>query len=334
MRRTPSVLHLEGAQVADLILHGREVGTVFDLLGRDENAVTASLGWALTRSGTFLRRFLKAALPGQPAGIPQAVHLQKHAQDGGYTDIEITTDKAHVIVEAKRRWNLPSLRQLNKYARRLGKGGGARAMVVLSECTSDYAAHAGLPESVRKIPVSFLPWPKVYELAVGSTGRTQVERRALADFCRYVEGIMDVQDQESNLVYVVSLSTKRRPWCRIKPIDWITKKRRYFHPYNWAGWPLSPPNYLGFRYHGRLQSIHHVEKAEIVEDLADHLDEVVKSRPGSWVLYRLGPPIVPCRKVKTGNLFRSARVWAALDLLLSSKTIFRARDLTKKRLRK
>jgi len=37
MRRTPSVLHLEGAQVADLILHGREVGTVFDLLGKADD---------------------------------------------------------------------------------------------------------------------------------------------------------------------------------------------------------------------------------------------------------------------------------------------------------
>ena len=324
--------------MADLILHGREVGTVFNLLGCDENAVTASLGWVLTRRpGAFLERFLKAVLDGQSHGTPQAVHLQKHAEDGGYTDIEIITDKAHVIVEAKRRWNLPTHRQLNKYARRLEGRGGARVLVVLSECTSDYVADVGLPEAVRKIPVRFLPWGKVHDLAASTRARTQAERHALGDFCRYLEDVMDDQDQESNLVYVVSLSTKRRPWCRIKPFDWVTKKRRYFHPYNRAGWPLVPPNYLGFRYHGRLQSIHHVEKAEIVQNLADHLDEIVKRKrhhtPSPCVLYRLGPPIVPCRKVKTGNLFRSARVWAALDLLLTSKTISRARDLTKKRLR-
>lgn len=35
----------------------------------------------------------------------------------------------------------------------------------------------------------------------------------------------------------------------------------------WGGWPLDPPNYLAFRYDSRLQTIHHVERWEVVDDL-------------------------------------------------------------------
>jgi hypothetical protein len=35
---------------AELILYGRPVGTVFDLLGSKENDITYSLGWALAES--------------------------------------------------------------------------------------------------------------------------------------------------------------------------------------------------------------------------------------------------------------------------------------------
>ena len=34
----------------DLKLHGRPIGTVFDLLGKKENDITYSVGWALAQS--------------------------------------------------------------------------------------------------------------------------------------------------------------------------------------------------------------------------------------------------------------------------------------------
>lgn len=317
--------------MADLILHGREVGTVFGLLGSKENAITYSFGWAISRSDAFLRRFLRAILPGR-VGAAKAVYLQEHATDGGFTDIEVVTEGAHVIVEAKRGWNLPSKAQLAKYARRLSDRRGTKRLVVLSECTRDYAIDAGLPRTVNRVPVTYVPWDKVYGLAASTCVRKRAERFVLSEFRTYLEAVMDVQKQESNLVYVVALSKEKRPWCSIYPIDWVEKKRRYFHPYNWGGWPLYSPNYLGFRYGGRLQRIHHVEKCEVVENLFGHFREVTKSKPGPFFLYRLGSPIIPAHEVKTGQLFRSQRVWAALDLLLTCKTISRARDLTKKRL--
>lgn len=40
--------------VPDLLLHSREVHTVFDLLGDKENDITYALGWALSRSEQLL----------------------------------------------------------------------------------------------------------------------------------------------------------------------------------------------------------------------------------------------------------------------------------------
>jgi hypothetical protein len=43
----------------DLLLHGREVKSIFNLLGQTENDITSSIGWALSRSPTLLVGFLK-----------------------------------------------------------------------------------------------------------------------------------------------------------------------------------------------------------------------------------------------------------------------------------
>lgn len=48
--------------------------------------------------------------------------------------------------------------------------------------------------------------------------------------------------------------------------------------------------------------------------------------------FSLGPVIRPTQEVRTGNLYRNQRVWAAIDLLLTSETISEARDKTRARL--
>jgi len=102
--------------VADLVLHARPVETVFDLLGRDENDMTAALGWALARSPALLQGFVGRVVPGAVENVEAVLELQRHdAADGGFTDIELRSSDAHVIVEAKRGWGLPSLGQLRRY---------------------------------------------------------------------------------------------------------------------------------------------------------------------------------------------------------------------------
>ena len=46
--------------MAELLLHGRPVPTVFDLLGRNENDMTYALSWGLARSARFLGAVIRA----------------------------------------------------------------------------------------------------------------------------------------------------------------------------------------------------------------------------------------------------------------------------------
>jgi hypothetical protein len=141
----------------------------------------------------------------------------------------------------------------------------------------------------------------------------------------------------SNLVYVLVLSTDRPHWSDITFLDIVVERRRYFHPVGGGkgGWPRTPPNYLGFRYSGRLQHVHHVEHYEVMTRPHEHIPEIHEGE--DWTsephfLYHLGPPVQVPDGIRTGASINFAqRVWAALDLLLTSPTIADARDATRAR---
>ena len=71
-----------------------------------------------------------------------------------------------------------------------------------------------------------------------------------------------MQKFDSNWVYVVSLGSGTNPGRNIFWIDVVNDRGRYFHPVG-KGWPKEPPNYMAFRYWGKLRSIHHVESYEV-----------------------------------------------------------------------
>lgn len=335
-------------RLSDLFLHHNEIKTVFDLLGNKENDITYSVGWALARSESFLGQVLEDLFPSFDYGSIKAIKLQefkfgtgKRKNDKGYTDIEIETERLQIIIEAKRGWILPSEEQLNKYAEHLKQHHGVKkAILVMSECSYEYAKNR-LPNSIKKIPLLYRSWKQLRGTVMKSeNGSSHADKRILRELKKYLEGLMSLQNQESNLVYVVSLGSNTPEWSQLSWIEIVTEKGRYFHPYGSGGWPKDPPNYLGFRYKGKLQSIHHIEDYKIVENLSLHIPEISRRK---WqathdnfplVLYRLGKPIIPSRDVRMGKIFRNGRVRAALDLLLTCKTISEARDKTKKRLGK
>ncbi len=58
--------------MTQLMVHGRKVETVFELLGNDENAMTYSLGWALAKCAVFHQAVAK--LLGIQEGFSEALY--------------------------------------------------------------------------------------------------------------------------------------------------------------------------------------------------------------------------------------------------------------------
>ena len=117
---------------APLARHGREVSSVFDLLGRKENDLTAALAFTLGRSPALLGLILRRLVPGPE---DEEAVLRLEAPDAlGRTDLEISTPSRLIIVEAKRGWLLPGETQLGKYAPRIAAhGAGALGQPVRRE---------------------------------------------------------------------------------------------------------------------------------------------------------------------------------------------------------
>lgn len=256
-----------------LTLHSQQIETVFDLLGQKENDLTYALGWALARSPKFLRRL--AITLGFRNGFSERVkiRLQEHSSSQGITDVEIDDPGlCHIILEAKRGFTVPDELQLVKYAHRLNIARDepkTRLLVVLAEDDREGNwLRLQVPNSVEGVPVNTISWHDFIKLAKRARPTQYTERHLLHQFIHYLRRATTVQNQKSNLVYVVALSNDTFGCGATTFIDVVEKHGRYFHPIGGVGggWPFDPPNYLGFRYGGELKSIHHIESYEVIGD--------------------------------------------------------------------
>jgi len=325
--------------MSKLLLHNRRIDSVFQLLGEKENDLTFAVGWALANSRSFLGSFLKEiGCAHSTIGDSTIVRLQTHESKRGITDIEIESgNDFFIIVEAKRGWHLPSRNQLSKYLGRHSFSSAKarfKAVVVLSECSKQYFNEFVEKPRHQGARLLDLPWKEVFHCSRRATGKSShAEKRLLNELSIYLENIMTMQNKESNLVFVVSLSYRNPRGSTISYIDIVNDKRLYFHPMGTNGWPSEPPNYIGFRYDGKLQTIHYVKSYDVFTDPHVHIGEIEADNWGSYFLYHLGPPIRPNHEVRTGRIYRNGRVWCMLDALLTSRSISKARDITKKRMR-
>jgi len=162
---------------------------------------------------------------------------------------------------------------------------------------------------------------------------SNLEKRIIDELLVYLRGLMSMQNLDSNWVYVVALAQGKPEGWGISWIDIVANRRRYFHPVGGGrgGWPKEPPNYIAFRYNGRLQSIHHIEKYEVFTNPYEKFPEIPEKRWAPHFLYKLGPAFNPSKEVKTGKIYPNGRVWCMLDTLFTEDSISDARDLSKKR---
>jgi hypothetical protein len=321
----------------ELTLYGRPVDTVFDLLGEKENDITCSVGWALAESDRFSRALLQDLLPEIEDPQVTSILLQEGVPGAGFTDIEIigAAGKIHVVIEAKRGYSLPSVEQLTKYVRRTKAP--LTALTVLAEASPDFV-EGRLPEQVEGVPIHYRAWRQIQLLVsnTASQSRRHAEKRLLQDLSRYLKGLMTMQDVSSNLVYVVSLGREIES-TGMSYRDVVVEHDTYFCPTGGGrgGWPKEPPNYLGFRFDGKLQQVRHVEGYRVTDDNHAGFEplrgKVDWSGQRHWV-FSLGPAIEPTHEVSMGKLWPSHRGWVAIDLLLTCETIAEARDKTNARL--
>ncbi len=332
--------------MTQLFLNKEKIDSVFQLLGTKEDDITYSIGYALSNSLEFLTSFVLSIYDKAIINDSLKITLQKSESGNGRTDIEIEAENFHFILEAKRGYWLPDVQQLFRYSLRFRSSPRKLCkIIVLTECFPDFAKKI-LPKTVNNYPVDYRSWRQIYELTQNLKA-VKKKQIFVSELKKYLGGIISMQKQESNLVYVVSLS-KNTFVKDLSFIDVVKDKNIYFHPLGGkAGWPTEPPNYIGFRYNGKLQSIRHIEEYAITDiphikeyaitDTPDDRSIFSKKINNNTMndlhyLYWLGNPIKPLQEVKTGKIWPSGRVWASLDLLLTSHTIFEARDKTKVRM--
>lgn len=324
--------------MSELVAYGTEVSSIFQLIGSLENDITKSIAWALARCPEFLKLVIKEVMPIDINQENVRIKYQEFEKDKGITDLEITDDSSfYIIIEAKRGWILPGAEQLKLYYKRrniVESPASNKAIISMSECSEEYA-NAYLPfKDVNEIPVKHLSWRRIYELANSAKVSSSIsQKNLLKELMKYLGGIMTMQAKESNWVYVVSLATSKPESCDLTWIDIAKQKMKYFHPFGTNGWPKEPPNYIAFRYGGKLQSIHHIEGYVVTKNLHSEIIEMPDvQQEKEYFVYSLGEAIIPSKTVKTGKIYASGRKWAMLDTLLTADTIHEASEISKQRM--
>ena len=318
-------------------LHGRAIESIFELLGSDENSMTYALGWCMAQVTTLMGT-VAVELDAEAPGPETTVLLQEHDSRTGITDVEVRDPgKIAWIFEAKAGFDPPSVEQLTKYANRLIKLDDAQAakmLIVLAQSDRrDLWLKMQVPQVVEGMPVRVVSWGQVSKCVDRAYPITDNTGKALLrQFTVFLDRVLGMQVTTSNNVFVVSVSRDTFGGGPTTFVEVVEKFGKYFHPVG-SGWPVSPPNYMGFRWDGRLQSVHHVDDYEVITDFAPHFPGTTEGEMRPHFLYHLGPAIRPSHEVRSGSI-RNARIYAHIDLLLTSTTVVEAGAKTRKRIEK
>jgi len=319
----------------DLFVYGKKTTSIFDMLGTRENDISYAIGLGFSKAPQFLKLYLNSIGISSISFDRVKIRLQQFEKTKGFTDFEIEQEGDFIIIiEAKKGWIHPSDDQLDKYSSRpsfLNFPAHTKKLVVFTESKKEFSRAHFHKNHSNSFEVEVTSYRNLWELAKSAkSSSNNYESRFLDELIIYLESLMTMKNIYSNLVYVVAVSSDQVPNWQISWIE-IVKSRKYFHPIGGNGWPSEPPNYLAFRYHGKLQSIHHIDSYEVFTNPNDHFTEIPSGNWDHHFLYHLSDPIIPSKIVKTGKLYRNGRVWAMLDLLLTSDTISQARDKSKDR---
>lgn len=297
-----------------LRLHGSRVDTVFDLLGRNENDMTFALGWGLSRSRAVLRRFVERVAPGAELEPPVVVELQEHDRaDGGFTDIELLSADLHVIVEAKRGWDPPSDAQLLRYEPHLARADRpAQRVVILTHNGGEAVVRhqVGPRQPVPSAAVEVLGWSDVADSSAPPAAAVLLPSATWPPSSPPTyEGSPTCGTSRARACTSCRCRRLPSPGGRSRRSTSSRSSGGTSSPGTGKNWTQTPPNYVAFRYYGRLQSIHHVDECAIAQEMRPYFPGAPDT--SAWephFLTTLGPAIPPDHEVRTGKGSSAPRV--------------------------
>lgn len=303
--------------MSDFSRYGRDVTSVFGLLGMNEVDLTAALGWVMAQSPAFLDSFLR--LLDVHSDVHQVTVALEVADADGRTDIELVGPRLKVVIEAKQGWLVPGEHQLSKYVDRFNAED--QALLLSLSDSSDRWARDQLPASIRGVPVRHLPWDGIRSIVRQTMRNVRGRERVwLEELERYMGAATSRRPVDDQWVYCVVLSDAKLGGSSFK--DYVTRQRVYFHPYGGRnGWPKRPPNLLCFRWGGVIRQVNRVASVEVVACLQDRFSSVgLDEADGPHIVYSLGPDI-PIPHISTQRTYATGRVWCLLDQLLTQPTL-------------
>ncbi|MFZ2242134.1 MAG: hypothetical protein WAV90_21670 [Gordonia amarae] len=319
--------------MVELTRHSSVVSSVFDLLGKNENDLTAALGFTLANCPSLLQAVLKRL---KSAGIDSNSHDDLHISiekrdKAGRTDLEIQAPAGLLVFEAKRDWLLPTEKQLRQYVGRIQRRGGG-ALVTLSQASRKFA-EMSLPKQISGVPVIHLPWMDILRDIDNVRPTVRGQQRIWLDQLRtYLQKVIRMRSVADSWTFCVVLNDEKPGNGGAHTfLDFVTKKKVYFHPYGVGGWPTEPPNFLAFRWHGAVQRIHRVDRWEVINSLLDRWPDIpaTPETERRHLAYKLGPRLPPLEPVPNGNIYPNGRVWMLLDQLQACKTVHEAVERSK-----
>jgi hypothetical protein len=298
--------------------YGAETPTVFDLLGRNEVDLTAALGWTLAQSPTLLDALSRHL--GLDIVADEAAVALEEADADGRTDIELTTSSTKVVIEAKQGWLVPDEEQLTKYRSRFD--GFQQGLLVSMSDSSERWASDQLPAAVDGIPVRHVAWDTVRSAIQTSRKETRGrERLWLEEAEEYMGTATSKLPFGDQWVFCVVVSNTL--FGAITFRDYVLHERVYFHPFGGNNtWPKIPPNFLCFRWGGRVRQVNRVKRFEVVPQLSDRWPAITREEDssGPHIIYDLGPDI-PIPEISTRGTYANGRVRCLLDQLLVQPTL-------------
>ena len=176
-----------------------------------------------------MHNFVHAVTGIEMTDTAATVHLQEIVPGTGRTDVELQVGgEIHIIIEAKRAWQLPSDAQLAQYVRRLRSSNAqTRLILVLTDCSRDYVGVKGAPTSLLGTHICYRSWADFVRIASDCRKRcTPAQRILVNEVLAYLKELITMQQIDSNRAYVVSLSHEQPEGWKTSWINVVRKQRR------------------------------------------------------------------------------------------------------------